>query len=234
MTTEVSGTNYNTATANSASSGGGTNLTSDFDTFIKLLTAQAKYQDPTEPMDNTEYASQLAEFSMVEQQVLTNDNLGSALEQLGLGNMAALTGWVGMQVRAATAASFDGTTPVNVSPNPAAAADEVTLVVRNTDGDEVNRISLPVSAEPYDWDGTGFDGETVPAGDYTFIVESSVDGEVVLSEMAEVYTTVQETQLAGSDVVLINETGFAILATSVTALRDPEAEQTDQAEQEEA
>ncbi len=230
MTTEVSGTNYNTATANSASAGGGTNLTSDFDTFIKLLTAQAKYQDPTEPMDNTEYASQLAEFSMVEQQVLTNDNLGSALEQLGLGNMAALTGWVGMEVRAATAAKFDGSTPVNVSPNPAAAADEVTLVVRNADGDEVNRISLPVSAEPYDWDGTGFDGETVPAGDYTFIVESSVDGEVVLAEMAEVYTTVQETQLAGSDVVLINETGFAILATSVTALRDPGAEQMEQEE----
>ena len=224
MTTEVSGNNYNTATTNSSAAGSGTNLTSDFDTFIKLLTAQAKYQDPLEPMDNTEYASQLAEFSMVEQQVLTNDNLGSALEQLGLGNMAALTGWVGMQVRAATAASFDGVNPVNVSPNPAAAADEVTLVVRNADGDEVNRIELPVSAEPYDWDGTDFSGDMAPAGDYTFIVESSVDGEVVLSEMAEVYTTVQETQLAGSDVVLINETGFAILATSVTALRDPSAE----------
>lgn len=232
MTTEVSSATSTVASSTSSASTSGTNLTSDFDTFIKLLTAQAKYQDPTEPMDNTEYASQLAEFSMVEQQVLTNDNLGSALEQLGLGNMAALTGWVGMEVRAATAASFDGTSSISVSPNPAAAADEVTLVVRNGDGDEVNRISLPVSAEPYDWDGTGFNGDTVPAGDYSFIVESSVDGEVVLSELAEVYTTVQETQLAGSDVVLINETGFAILATSVTALRDPGAAQTTTSQEE--
>jgi flagellar basal-body rod modification protein FlgD len=222
MTTEVSAAYpVATSTTPSTTSGNGTELTSDFDTFIKLLTAQAKYQDPTEPMDNTEYASQLAEFSMVEQQVLTNDNLSTALGQLGLGNMAALTGWVGMEVRAATAASFDGTNPVNVAPNPAAAADEVTLVVSNEDGDEVNRIILPVSAEPYDWDGTNFGGDIVPAGAYSFVVESKVNGEVVLEELAEVYTSVRETQMQGNDVVLINETGAAILATTVTALRDP-------------
>ncbi|WP_278922120.1 MULTISPECIES: flagellar hook capping FlgD N-terminal domain-containing protein [Pseudophaeobacter] len=222
MTTEVSSASAGvTPRPASAAARGGTNLTSDFDTFIKLLTAQAKYQDPTEPMDNTEYASQLAEFSMVEQQVLTNDNLGFALDQLGLGNMAALTGWVGMEVRSATAAHFDGTNAVNIAPNPAASADEVTMIVRNSDGDEVNRIDLPVSADPYDWDGTDFSGDTLPAGAYSFVVESKVDGEVVLSELAEVYTSVRETRMQGNDVVLINDTGAAILATSVTALRDP-------------
>ncbi|CUH86630.1 Basal-body rod modification protein FlgD [Phaeobacter sp. CECT 5382] len=223
MTTEVSQFS-NAGAASSSGSSGSTNLTSDFDTFIQLLTAQAKYQDPTEPMDNTEYASQLAEFSMVEQQVLTNDNLSVVHQQLGLGNMASLTGWVGMEVRAAAAAQFDGTNPVNVAPNPAAAADDVTLVVKDDDGKEVNRITLPVSAEPYDWDGTDFSGDTVAAGAYSFVVESKKDGEVILSETAEVYTEVRETQMQGSDVVLITETGTAILATSVTALRDPNEE----------
>lgn len=222
MTTEVSAASSVATTTAVPSTTGGTSLTSDFDTFIKLLTAQAKYQDPTEPMDNTEYASQLAEFSMVEQQVLTNDNLETALGQLGLGNMAALTGWVGMEVRAATAANFDGTNPINVAPNPAAAADEVTLIVSNEDGDEINRIALPVSAEPYDWDGTNFAGDIVPAGAYSFVVESKVNGEVVLEDLAEVYTSVRETRMQGNDVVLINETGAAILATTVTALRDPD------------
>lgn len=224
MTTEVS---YNPGvTPSSATSGlgSGTKLTSDFDTFIQLLTAQAKYQDPTEPMDNTEYASQLADFSMVEQQVLTNDNLSTVHEQLGLGNMASLTGWVGMEVRVAADAEFDGVNPINIAPNPAASADEVTLVVRDEEGEEVNRIPLPVSAEPYDWDGTNFSGDTVEAGAYSFLVESSVDGEVVLTDLAEVYTNVRETQMQGNDVVLITETGTAILATSVTALRDPNAE----------
>lgn len=223
MTTEVAAANATASTRTSTTTAGsGTKLTSDFDTFIKLLTAQAKYQDPTEPMDNTEYASQLAEFSMVEQQVLTNDNLGTALGQLGLGNMAALTGWVGMEVRAATSATFDGTNPINVAPNPAASADEVTLIVSNEAGDEVNRIALPVSADPYDWDGTNFAGDTVPEGAYTFVVESKVNGEVVLEDLAEVYTSVRETRMQGNDVVLINETGAAILATTVTALRDPD------------
>ena len=44
-------------------------LTSDFETFLKMLTTQARYQDPLEPLDSQEYASQLAQFSMVEQQV---------------------------------------------------------------------------------------------------------------------------------------------------------------------
>ena len=54
-------------------------LTSDFDTFLKMLTAQAKYQDPLEPLDSTEYAAQLAQFSMVEQQVQTNEQLLSLI-----------------------------------------------------------------------------------------------------------------------------------------------------------
>ncbi|MEP0702358.1 MAG: flagellar hook capping FlgD N-terminal domain-containing protein, partial [Lentilitoribacter sp.] len=43
-------------------------LASDFETFLKMLTAQARYQDPLEPIDSSEYAAQLAQFSMVEQQ----------------------------------------------------------------------------------------------------------------------------------------------------------------------
>lgn len=228
MTTEVSGASTATTTSSSSTTGGGTNLTSDFDTFIKLLTAQAKYQDPTEPMDNTEYASQLAEFSMVEQQVLTNDNLSVVHSQLGLANMASLTGWVGKEVRAAAPALFDGTNSVTVAPNPAAAADEVTLVVRNESGDEVNRIELPVSAEPYEWDGTNFSGDTVPAGTYSFVVESKKEDEVILSETAEVYSLVKETQMIGVDVVLVTETGAKVLATSATALRDPDENMADE------
>lgn len=222
MTTEVTSTTTTTTTSTSSASSG-SSLTSDFDTFIKLLTAQAQYQDPLEPLDGTEYASQLAEFSMVEQQVLTNDNLASVQEQLGLGNMASLTGWVGMEVRAAASAQFDGTNPISVSPNPVATADEVTLIVRDENGDEVNRISMPVSAEEYQWDGTDFAGDTVDPGAYSFLLESSRDGEVLLTETAEVYTDVRETQLVNGEVVLITATGTAILATTVTALRDPDS-----------
>mgnify|MGYP000742301878 CR=1 FL=1 len=196
---------------------------SDYETFLKMLTAQAKYQDPLEPMDSSEYASQLAQFSMVEKQTENNDLLASIGQQMGLANMAAMSGWVGMEARAATPGYFDGSTPVVISPNPAAASDTVELVVSDSSGAEVQRITLPVSADAYEWDGIGDDGAPLASGNYTFVVESIENGEVLMSEMAEVYSNVTETQMQGSDVVLILEGGSAILASSVTALRNSDS-----------
>lgn len=71
-------------------------LSSDFETFIKMLTTQAKYQDPLEPIDSSEYAAQLAQFSMVEQQVQSNELLAHLTEQLGGSNMAGMANWIGM------------------------------------------------------------------------------------------------------------------------------------------
>ncbi len=197
-----------------------TGLTSDFETFLKMLTAQARYQDPLEPLDSTEYASQLAQFSMVEQQVQGNDTLVAMQNQLGLSNMAAMSGWVGMEARVTAPGHFNGTSPIVVAPNPAATAETVTMIVRDADGTEVNRIALPVSAEPYSWDGTDKNGNTVEKGNYTFFVESRRGEDILLTDQAEVYTEVKETQMMGSDVVLITEGGSAILASSVTALRN--------------
>ena len=49
------------------------------DTFLTLLMAQLKNQDPTEPMDSTAYVAELATFSQVEQATKTNSKLDSLL-----------------------------------------------------------------------------------------------------------------------------------------------------------
>lgn len=196
---------------------------SDYETFLKMLTAQAKYQDPLEPLDSSEYASQLAQFSMVEKQTENNDILTTMAQQMGLANMAAMSGWVGMEARAAAPAHFDGSTPITVAPNPAAASDTVQLVVSNSSGAEVQRITLPVSADAYEWNGLDDDGSPFASGTYSFEVESIANGEVLLKDTAEVYANVTETQMQGSDVVLILEGGSAILASSVTALRSSDS-----------
>jgi len=196
---------------------------SDYETFLKMLTAQARYQDPLEPMDSSEYAAQLAQFSMVEKQVESNTLLESMAQQMGLANMAAMSGWVGMEARAAAPGYFDGSTPIAVAPNPAAASDSVQLVVSDSAGNEVQRVALPVSADAYHWDGLGDDGTAFAAGNYSFTVESFDNDEVILSETAEIYARVQETQMQGNDVVLILAGGPAILASSVTALRNPDS-----------
>lgn len=73
-------------------------LSSDFETFLKMLTVQAKYQDPLEPIDSSEYSAQLAQFSSVEQQVLTNDLLTALTGQLGGSGMAQFASWIGMEI----------------------------------------------------------------------------------------------------------------------------------------
>ena len=56
-------------------------VSSDFETFLKMLTVQMQNQDPLNPVDSSDYAIQLATFSGVEQQVKTNDLLASLGQQ---------------------------------------------------------------------------------------------------------------------------------------------------------
>lgn len=198
-------------------------LTSDFETFVKMLTAQATNQDPLEPLDSTEYAAQLAQFSMVEQQTKSNTLLEGLQSQLGLANMAALSGWVGMEARGVAPGYFDGSGAITIAPNPAAAADSVTLVVQDSNGNEVQRVSLPVSAEPYQWNGLDDEGQPFEAGEYAFVVESRKEDELILQEYAEIYFKVNETRMQGGDVGLITEGGSVVLASAVSALREPQS-----------
>ncbi len=56
---------------------GGSTL--DQEAFLSLLVTQMKTQDPTKPMESTEYIAQLASFSQVEQSVQVNNKLESLL-----------------------------------------------------------------------------------------------------------------------------------------------------------
>jgi Flagellar hook capping protein len=64
----------------------------DYNTFLKLLVAQLKNQDPTEPMDSTQYMAQLATFSQVEQSVAMNKKLDSLLVASSLQQIDGIIG----------------------------------------------------------------------------------------------------------------------------------------------
>lgn len=69
--------------------------------FLKLLVAQLTNQDPTQPMDDTQFVTQLATYSSLEQQMTTNDNLEQLISlQKGTASSNAVSlidkvvGWV--------------------------------------------------------------------------------------------------------------------------------------------
>lgn len=79
---------YGTEQASSASK----NANVDYDTFLQLLVAQLKNQDPTDPSDPAAFLSQLASFSGVEQQIQMNTKLESLLTGSQLGQATNLIG----------------------------------------------------------------------------------------------------------------------------------------------
>ncbi|MGX1101328.1 flagellar hook assembly protein FlgD [Amorphus sp. MBR-141] len=75
--------------------------TPDYNAFLQLLVTQLKNQDPTEPVDSTQYMSQLATFSQVEQQMQSNSKLDSLLTSSALS--------LGESVIGRTVTAADGT-----------------------------------------------------------------------------------------------------------------------------
>jgi flagellar basal-body rod modification protein FlgD len=56
----------------------------DYNSFLRLLVAQMKNQDPMKPIDATQYVSQIASFSNVEQAVQTNAKLDALMTSFAL------------------------------------------------------------------------------------------------------------------------------------------------------
>ncbi len=193
-------------------------IAADFEVFLQMLTTQLKYQDPMNPMDSTEFSTQLATFAGVEQQALGNELLAGMSAQLATSTMAEVAGWIGQEVRVAAPVFFDGT-PLTVSPNPALIADSAELVVRDEAGNEIMRQAIPVSADPIEWAGVTSDGAPLPDGIYRFEVKSYAGGKEILSEPAEVYAEVVEVRSINGANSLMLRGEIAVPAAAVTAIR---------------
>ena len=121
---QVTATNpTGTATANAQATTGSPTL--GYNQFLQLLIAQLKNQDPTAPTDSTQFVSQLATFSSVEQSVQANAKLASILSASSLTEAEALIG--------RTLTSADGTQSGTVrSVNTDASSPSATLDTGDT------------------------------------------------------------------------------------------------------
>ena len=197
-------------------------ISSDFETFLKMLTTQMQNQDPLNPIESSDYAVQLATFSGVEQQVRTNQLLADLANQMGSSGLSQLAGWIGMEARAPVSAQFNGSA-LTVWPKHDSTADRAELVVRDSVGAEVARQPLALGTESLSWDGKGADGATLPAGRYRFEVQGFRDDAVLDTITAEVYVPVIEARIEDGRSVLVVQGDQVIGTNEISALRDPAA-----------
>lgn len=224
---DVLSTTSTTSTLSSGTtttSSSATAINSDFETFLKMLTTQMQNQDPMEPTDSTEFTAQLAQFSAVEQQVLTNETLATLSAQIASLGSTGLASWIGMEARVAGLAHFDGATAVEVYPMANSAADEAYLIVKDEDGEEIDRVKIDPNAETVEWDGLDENGQPHPEGNYVFSTESKAEGKVLDTVLAESYTLVKEAQASTAGMVLIGEGGAQYLSSDIVGIRQPESD----------
>ena len=90
--TSTTTTTTTQSTSNSAASQASAKASLDYDSFLQLLIAQMKNQDPTDPMDASEQIAQLATFSQVEQSIQMNSNLETLITGNALTNASSYIG----------------------------------------------------------------------------------------------------------------------------------------------
>lgn len=149
--------------------------------FMTLLVAQIQNQDPMSPMDNSEFTSQITQFTMLEELETLGDKLD---ENLVIGqsiNNTAMLSLVGKDVTVEGNKIWmeDGQNSETVVAS--AAAGEATIEVTDASGHVVATYTEDVVAglNTVTWDGKLDDGETAPDGVYTISVTVEDDGEEV-------------------------------------------------------
>jgi flagellar basal-body rod modification protein FlgD len=195
-------------------------LSSDFETFLRMLTVQMKNQDPLNPIESSDFAVQLATFSGVEQQVRTNDLLGKLADGMAASGLTEFAGWIGKDVRTAAAARFDGAPLVLYPGEEPSAVQTGFLVVRDAAGLPVARSPMPLGDAPLAWAGVRSDGTPFPPGLYRFEVELVENGSVVRTVPVEHYARVTEVRADSAGPVLMLSGDVAVTASEVKAVRE--------------
>ncbi len=158
--------------------------------FLKMMIAQLSNQDPLSPMEASDFSSQLAQFTSLEQMTNVNANLEKIQNfEAALAN-ASTVNLIGKNIDApgnGFSLSEGGSKILSYSLDQDAASVDIDIF--DSTGKKVATLSLadaPSGNNQIGWGGTDSLGNPVPAGEYTFQViardkQSNFVGAVTLT-----------------------------------------------------
>ena len=178
MTVSPTAATTNAATASAATAS--STLSGNFNTFLTLLTAQLKNQDPTSPLDTNQFTQQLVQYSTVEQQINTNANLTTLIDLNRASSLYQASSMVGHQVGVnSTQLSLqNGAASLRFSlANPQA----VNITISDASGVELYKSTMQGAAGSNDWtwNGVNANGKSLPDGAYNVSMTNATTATAV-------------------------------------------------------
>lgn len=178
MATAVS--SQNTASVLDRINNSRTSLTTNKETFLKLLTTQLKNQDPLQPTDTTQMTQQITQMTGVEQQLVTNDLLAALVGMNSGTGLSEGVSMIGKQVSAITDNSTLKNGKATFSWTQPGASTSLKVEIKNAAG-KVVRTLVPDDQKSGDhtitWDGKDDAGAQLPDGGVYTIAVTAKGGD---------------------------------------------------------
>lgn len=151
------------------------------DDFLMLLVTQLNNQNPLDPQSNTEFVSQLAQFSSLESLSNISASMDSLLGSYQSSQALQASSLVGRSVMvSASSTQVDGVSGLTGTLVVPTAADNVSVRVYDEAGSLVKSIPLDNQSSAglvdFTWDGSDESGQLLPAGTYKFSASASLGG----------------------------------------------------------
>lgn len=200
----LAGTN-NGGTNTSNSTSALNNLGSNFTTFLNLLTTQLKNQDPTNPVDSTQFTQQLVEFTGVQQQVQTNSYLQQMLTAMQGNEISSASSYIGTTIQATGSQTALNNGTASMGYTLASQASKVNVIITDSTGKEVFRGTGSTSAgrNIVTWNGTNsFTGASEPGGVYNVNVQATDAHGAPITATPFITGTVTSASISNGQVLL--------------------------------
>ncbi|HID01942.1 MAG TPA: flagellar hook assembly protein FlgD [Desulfobacterales bacterium] len=200
--------------------------------FLTLLVAQLQNQDPLNPDDATEFTSQLAEFSSLEQLQNLNESMESLASAQQQADKFATMGLMGQEVVYADSKfTFDGD-PVKVGYQLDGTASSVTMTIQDEAGSTVATLhptELKKGDHFLEWDGLDSEGNELPAGKYNIVLQASAAGDgntIAVSPLVQSEVTGVDFSNSSGEAMIHTLAGAEISAGLIIAVYQPEQTHT--------